>query len=141
MQDLGRMCRYATRKNGREYDDLPYALVGRKLVKTLAGRDLEVMRKIYNFQGCYVQIGGIHLDHHCQERDGECFKKKCETSQHTPELHPIGQLCLTGCLRVCCCVVFQCLLWIILSEKGPNRKRTNKFYHKGQAVRCGLAIT
>ena len=70
VQDLGRMCRYATRKNGLDYDGLPYALIGRKLKEALVGKKIggketnEVMKKHSNFQGCFLAKGGNYLDHY-----------------------------------------------------------------------------
>ena len=76
------MCRYATRKNGLEYDDLPYALIGKKLAELLGGKVIknkksakgkkdekkdEVTQKHSNFQGCFLEKGGNFLDHYCKE--------------------------------------------------------------------------
>ena len=65
------MCRYATRANGLDYDDLPYALIGKKLAELLGGKSRgkkkhDVMQKHSNFQGCFLEKGGNFLDHYCK---------------------------------------------------------------------------
>ena len=72
MQDLGRMCRYATRANGFDYDDLPYALIGKKLAEILLVKISKQKNKVEffqthsNFQGCFLEKGGNFLDHYCK---------------------------------------------------------------------------
>ncbi len=58
------MCRYATRKNGLNYDDLPYALIGQKLADTLLGK--HALANFSNFQGPYVRKGGNYIANNCE---------------------------------------------------------------------------
>ena len=64
------MCRYATRKNGLEYDDLPYALVGKVLDEQLT----DAMQRHSVFHGYFLKYGGAYLDTYCEGGNGEFGK-------------------------------------------------------------------
>ena len=78
-QYLGRMCRHITR-SGLDLDDVPYALVGKRLEEKL----IKASMKHSVFHGYFLENGGSFLNQYCEGRSGVFGTK---TSFFYPDQH------------------------------------------------------